>query len=163
MRYWLNGQWLLLLLIQWPLTAIAGVSASDEVQALIDRAEAPEGVVFEIVSGQSRYLDWALPEAARLSMRLREAFPGLDIAIVSHGTEQFALTRERLEHNAPLNSTLAGLNSSQIPVHVCGTYAERRGVAEEAFSDRVDVAAEGPAQINDYLKLGYVRIRITNN
>jgi len=99
MRNWLNGQWLLLLLIQLPLTAFAGGSASGEVQALIDRAEAPEGVVFEIVSAQSRYLDWALPEAARLSMRLRDAFPGLDIAIVSHGTEQFALTRERLEHN----------------------------------------------------------------
>jgi hypothetical protein len=32
-------------------------------------------------------------------------------------------------------------------------------VAAEDFSKLVDAVADGPAQINDYIKRGYVRIR----
>ena len=150
----------LILFILLPLTAIADSNYLDSVQAIIDSGEAPEGVVFEIVSRDKQYLDWALPETKRLSMQLRDSFPQLDIAIVTHGVEQFALTKNQLATNTGLNNTVKSLLDSDVQLHVCGTYAERKGVEAEEFSELVDVAAEGPAQINDYIKLGYLRIKI---
>ena len=52
--------------------------------------------------------------------------------------------------NATMRKYLMGL----------GALHREKGVEPEDFSERVDVAAEGPAQINDYVKLGYIRIRI---
>jgi len=150
----------MILVILLPLAANADSSYMSSVQTIIDNGEAPEGVVFEIVSGDKHYLDWALPEAKRVSSQLRDRFPTLDIAIVSHGSEQFDLTQKQLSDNAPLNNTVKSLIDNNIEVHVCGTHAERKGVDAEEFSKLVDVAAEGPAQINDYIKLGYVRIKI---
>jgi intracellular sulfur oxidation DsrE/DsrF family protein len=149
-----------MLLIQIPLTAYADSSYLASVQSIIDSGEAPEGVVFEIVSRDKNYLDWALPEAKRASSQLRDRFPKLDIAIVTHGSEQFALTQHQLVDNVPLNNTVKSLIDNDIQLYVCGTHAERKGVEAEEFSKLVDVAAEGPAQINDYIKLGYVRIKI---
>jgi intracellular sulfur oxidation DsrE/DsrF family protein len=150
----------LMLVIQFTPIAVAANNYLNSVQSIIDSGEAPEGVVFEIVSGNKHYLDWALPEAKRLSEQLRDKFHGLEIVVVTHGSEQFALTAERLAVNAPLNATLESLSENDIQVHVCGTHAERKGVEAEEFSKLVDVAAEAPAQINDYIKLGYLRIKI---
>ena len=43
-------------------------------------------------------------------------------------------------------------------VHVCGTHAGWFDVLPEDFPDYVDVAAAGPAQVNDYRALDYVLI-----
>jgi intracellular sulfur oxidation DsrE/DsrF family protein len=148
------------LLILLPLMAIADIDYLASVQSIIDSHEAPDGVVFEIVSKDRQYLDWALPEAKRLSAQLRDRFPRLEIAIVSHGSEQFALSEKQLAGNAALNATVKSLVDSDVQLHVCATHAERNGVSAEEFSQLVDVAAEGPAQINDYIKLGYLRIKL---
>ncbi len=150
----------LLLVLLLPAQAYSGYGHQDRVQALIDAGNAPDGVVFEIASGDSRFLDWALQEADRLTRQLRAKYPGLDVSIVSHGREQFALTRQRLADNAPLEQQLQGLVDADVPVHVCGTNAEWNGVDAEEFTALVDVAVTGPAQINDYVKLGYEKIRI---
>jgi intracellular sulfur oxidation DsrE/DsrF family protein len=163
MKRLVDALFVLILFSQLPLSAIAADSYLVSVQAIVDSTQAPEGVVFEIVSKDKQYLDWALPETEKLSRQLRTRFPALDIVIVTHGAEQFALTKTQLANNAPLNSTLTSLSNSNIEVHVCGTHAERKGVEAEDFSKLVDVAAEGPAQINDYIKLGYVRIRIVKS
>ena len=143
-----------------PVIVVASSNNIDQVQLLIDKGVAPEGVVFEIANKDKKFLDWALQEAEKSSKILLNKFPGLDIAVVTHGSEQFALTKQQLEHNTPLNDVLKSIVNSNIQVHVCGTHAERKGVEPEDFSELVDVAAEGPAQINDYVKLGYIRIRI---
>ena len=49
---------------------------------------------------------------------------------------------------------------SDIPVYVCGTYAGWRGLSDEDFPDYVNVAAAGPAQINDFVALGYSRVLV---
>jgi sulfur relay (sulfurtransferase) complex TusBCD TusD component (DsrE family) len=49
-----------------------------------------------------------------------------------------------------------------VPVHVCGTHAEWRGVTAEQFPEYVDVAAAGPAQINDYRALGYALVVVSD-
>ena len=149
-----------LVLITLCYSASASESYQTQVANMIAAGNAPEGVVFEIVNRDTQYLDWALPEVQRLARMLREKYPQLDIAVVSHGSEQFALMKNKLAGNAALTNSLKSLVDSDVPVHVCGTFAEWRGVAPEQFSELVNVAAAGPAQINDYRSLGYTRIRV---
>ena len=52
------------------------------------------------------------------------------------------------------------VKKDDVPIHVCGTYASWRDVTEEEFPDYVNVAAAGPATINDYINLGYILIKI---
>jgi len=151
---------LLLVLFQMAGNAHAGSTQQSRVQLIIDAEKAPEGVVFEIINKDKHYLDWALKEAEFLSQKLHKKYPQLDIAIVSHGSEQFALMSEKLNNNEPLHMLVKSLVESDINIHVCGTYAEHKGVDASEFSELVNVAAEGPAQISDYLKLGYIRITL---
>jgi len=161
MQHFIKHFFTILLFVHYSTNAIAANSNSSSVQKIISSGQAPEGVVFEIVSGNAQYLDWALPEAEKLSRQLRSKFPSLDIAIVTHGWEQFSLTKKQLSNNTPLKNSIKSLIKSDVQVHVCGTYAEYNGVNAEEFSELVDVAAAGPSQINDYIKLGYIKIKIS--
>ena len=149
------------------MTMTAGFVLADNVaiyqsqlESLLSAKEAPEGVVFEIIDRDKLFLNWALPEVEKQAKRLRQRFPDLDIVIVSHGQEMFALTSANQSKNPQLKTQLDLLKSQDIQVHVCGTYAGWRGLDESAFPDNVDVSAEGPAQINDYIKLGYEHIEV---
>ena len=117
-------------------------------------------MVFEVINRDVLFLNWALPEVEKQSRRLHDKFPDLDIVVVSHGREMFALTSRNQSENPELKAQVDMLASQQIPVYVCGTYAERRGLSNDDFPENIRVAAEGPAQINDYIKLGYVHIVI---
>ena len=142
---------------------MAGSKQQSQVQLIIDSNKAPEGVVFEIANRDKNYLDWALKEADILSQKLRDKYPQIEIAIVSHGSEQFSLMHNRLSKNISLNSVVKSLVESNVDIHVCGTYAEYKGVDASEFSELVNVAAEGPAQIEDYLKLGFIKIIMVKN
>jgi len=135
--------------------------ANEQIEEILSFKEAPAGVVFEIVTGESNSLEWALPETQNYIKELRARFPKLDIAIVTHGNEQFALQKSKQEKFNKVHSLTQQLTQKDnVPLHVCGTYAGWRGVSEEAFPDYVDVAAAGPATINDYIALGYTLIKI---
>ena len=155
--------YILMLCLQLSSGALAVSSYVEDIQLLLNSNQAPEGVVFEIVNRDKLYLDWALKETDDLSVRLRHKFPHLDIAIVSHGSEQFALKQSRLQSNESLHDIVKSLVKRDIDIHVCGTLAERKGVDIKEFSALVNVSAEGPAQINDYIMLGYIKIKITKN
>ena len=144
------------------LCAVAGlVMADPDVDRLLKADEAPVGVVFEIVEGEEDALRWALPEIARLSARLRARFPGLPIAVVTHGREQFGLLAE--EADGPLADIHGGaqrLRDEEIDLHVCGVHAGWDGYTPEDFPAYVDVSPSGPAQIRDYRNLGFVLIEL---
>ena len=154
---------ILLLIFASASTAQASENHRQQIAELIKSEQEPAGVVFEIVSGDKHYLDWAIPETQRLSTQLREKFPGLDIAVVSHGAEQFALRKESLQKNRGLKSKVQSLVSKDIELHVCGTLAEWRNVSDTEFSSLVDVAPTGPSQINNYISLGYQKIVVRKN
>lgn len=135
-----------------PLLAYAG--AREQVTELLAGDE-PPGVVFEIVTGQDDGLTWALPLARDLTARLRARFPALPVAVVTHGSEMFALQSSQAGRFAPVHELAGILGAEQVEVHVCGTFAEHRGVAPEAFPASIDVAAEGPAQTQGYRELGW--------
>jgi intracellular sulfur oxidation DsrE/DsrF family protein len=128
---------------------------------LLALPHAPDGVVIEIVTNDPAGLSWALPRAQEAVKQLHQRFARLPIAIVTHGREQFALTRKGLQKNRKTHELVQQLqHDDAVEVHVCGTYAEMNHVSPEDFPDYVDVAAEGPAQINDYRKLGFLLLTI---
>ena len=136
-------------------------NTSHKLEDILSLKQAPAGIIFEIVTGAENSLKWALPKTKRYIKKLRNRFPKLDIAIVTHGNEQFALTKTNDKKYKKIHSLTQQLvEEENIPLHVCATFAEMNNVAEEAFPDYVDVTAAGPATINDYISLGYLLIKI---
>lgn len=131
---------------------------------LLQNAQPPEGVVFEIVTDDEDALDWAIPRTRDYIQQLRGRFPDLPIAVVTHGREMFSLQKQNEYGSQDVHHQVKSLTDQQgVTLHVCGTYAGWKGLTEEDFPAYVDVTAAGPAQINDYVALGYVKIIITQN
>lgn len=139
----------------------ADSSHREQVKQLINKKEAPEGVVFEIVTKEKYFLNLALPEVAYLSKRLQSRFPELSIIVVSHGSEMFALTYANQKKNPELTEQLESLSGKNINVHVCGTLAEMRNVDHSKFPSNIEVAVSGPTEIEKYIDLGFVHIKIS--
>ena len=137
--------------------ALSGQASFDgDIKALLEQGSKPEGVVFEIVTGDQQALQSLMPRIGAAVKQLRHTWPRLDIVIVAHGDEQFALTRNNLKKYMQVHKQVQSLvKDADVNLHVCGAYADMHGVAPEAFPDYVNVSASGPAQINDYRTLGY--------
>lgn len=134
--------------------------ANDDVEALLEREEAPHGVVFEIVEADESALDELIPKVRESIARIRAIYPQTEFAIVSHGREEFALQTIYRDENADIHQQVQALVAEDVPVHVCETHAGWYGVTAEDFPDYVNVAPTGPGQISLYLELGYELIVI---
>jgi len=147
-----------LLLFPWLLTTMA-VASSLTLEQLLAKPTPPAGVVFEIVDRDPQALEFALPWVRQAAEKIEERFPGVPMALVTHGQEMFALQEKDRQRNAALHEQVQSLKRDRnIPVHVCETYAGWKGVAPEAFPSYIDVAPSGPAQINNYIALDYQRL-----
>jgi intracellular sulfur oxidation DsrE/DsrF family protein len=142
------------LLLWLAVTIFAPANAAD-IEELLARPEAPEGVVFEIVDADETSLRLRLPAVRSAIERIRERFPHTRFAVVSHGLEEFALQSRYREEHADIHDQVRRLAAGEVPVHVCETHAGWYGVAAEDFPDYVDVAPSGPVQISLYQELGY--------
>lgn len=132
-----------------------------QLEQVLSLKEEPAGIIFEIVTGSSNSLKWALPKAQKYIKKLRARFPNINIAIVTHGDEQFALqTKNNKEYKKVHTLTQQLVKESDVPIHVCGTYAGWKNVSQEEFPDYVNVTEAGPATINDYIALGYTLIKL---
>lgn len=131
------------------------IAAQNEIERILSLPKAPSGVVFEIVSGQEEALTWAIPEVQRHAERLRVRFPGLSIAVVTHGNEQFALSRKNHERYQAVHNSVRQIKQDGIDVQVCGTHASWRKLEPEDFPDYVGVVAAAPVAINNYREIGY--------
>lgn len=153
-RMWTTGIGLVLLMLASPAFA-----ASLTLEDLLARKTSPPGVVFEIVDRDPTALELALPWVKQAALRLKVRFPNVPMALVTHGQEMFALQTGKRASNPAIHSIAQSLSRDDgIQVHVCETYANRRGLATEDFPAYVDVAPEGPAQIRNYEALDYVRL-----
>jgi intracellular sulfur oxidation DsrE/DsrF family protein len=136
-------------------------NSEDDVANIVTLTQRPSGVVFEIASGDVNSLKWAIPKIKGYIARIREKFPDLDMAVVTHGKEQFSLQSDKKKQYQQVHSLVESLDKDEnIPVHVCGTYASWQGITPEDFPAYVDVAPEGPAQINNYKELGYILVKL---
>ncbi len=144
-------------LLLWLVALMVCNSAwSMDIETLLARKEAPAGIVFEIVSDEYGLLGRLLPSVKQDIKTLRERYPDLPIAVVTHGSEQFDLMIENRATEAEAHKLVEQLASKEnVEVHVCGTHAEWNGKTPEDFPDYVNVSAAGPAQINDYKAMGY--------
>jgi intracellular sulfur oxidation DsrE/DsrF family protein len=141
-----------------PLTASA-MDDQKEVNYILKMETPPFGVVFEVIEGDVDALKWAIPQVAKFAKQLREKFPDIAIAVVTHGKEQFGLVKTAEKENAKLQTEVKSLVQNQdIPVHVCGTHASWYGKGEKDFPDYVDVTPAGPTQIANYEDMGYEKI-----
>lgn len=131
-----------------------------KVTELLALDETPDGVVFELIGNEKEYLLEALNKVEDYKTQLQEKFPELDIAVVSHGSEQFNLTTKNQSKAGEAHSLVKKLVAEDVPVHICETHASWRGVVPEDFPDYITVSATGPAEINNYQELGYTLIVI---
>ncbi|MDH5631592.1 MAG: DsrE family protein [Gammaproteobacteria bacterium] len=149
-----------LAVLLFPLAAAAGFRA--ELEQLLG-GDRPDGVVFEIATGDAGALEWALPRTDEAIRKLRAKWPDLEIVIVSHGKEQFALTRDSVGKKEVKKQVLDLVSKDKVSVHVCGAFASMNNVSEDAFPDHINVSAHGPEQIKDYQSLGYRLIRLSKD
>ena len=152
---------LLLSIFAFPsIAAYANDEDQREVADLLAQGKAPDGVVFELIGNEDDYLLNALKKVQDYKEQLQNKFPELDIAVVSHGAEQFNLTKNNQSSAEEAHSYVQQLVASDVPVHVCETHASWRGVTPEDFPDYINVSPTGPAQIKQYQELGYTLVVI---
>lgn len=137
-----------------PLTH-AGAYSHPHIERIIAADEPPQGVVFELVFWDENTWTWAAPMISDLRAQLQNRFPGLDVAIVSHGGEQFQLTQSRVDEQPKAIAQLLSLADDGVDIHVCGTHSEWNDIPTSEYIDIVNVSPSGPAQVNDYIALGY--------
>lgn len=148
------------LLISVMLCQVSYAGLDRQIQSLLAGGQ-PDGIVFEIVTGNSNALDTSLPRVRQAVTSLRSKWPGLDIIIVSHGKEQFALTKDNSVRHRATQKQVRDLTSlDKVDFHVCGAYANMHNVSEEEFPEYINVSAHGPEQIRDYQALGYIVIQV---
>ena len=140
--------------------SLSVAQASDEVDALLLRSDAPPGIVFEIVEGDESALEELLPVVRSAIARVRARFPQTEFAVVSHGREEFALQTEYQGEYTQIHQQVQSLVAEDVPVHVCETHASWYGVSADDFPEYVDVAPTGPGQIQLYLEMDYELIVI---
>jgi intracellular sulfur oxidation DsrE/DsrF family protein len=142
-------------------TSAAFADNRKEIEEILIQESPPFGVVFEIVEGKGDALQWAIPAVKGYAKQLRQRFPAIGLAVVSHGNEQFGLMTTQQGKNAEVHDTVQSLSADDVPVHVCGTHASWKGKTEEDFPDYVDVAPSGPTQINNYEAMGYRIVKVS--
>jgi len=139
---------------------ISHATSQGEIDAIIAQQDAPFGVVFEIVEGKGTALEWAIPAINHYVQQLRQRYPDIGLAVVSHGSEQFGLMTSKQKNLPGVHKTVRSLVAIDVPVHVCGTHASWRGKDAKDFPDYVNVSPAGPTEINNYRDMGYVLVRV---
>lgn len=133
----------------------------EKINELLIQQPAPSGVVFEIASSDPNALRWAIPLIKQYTDELRQKIPGIEVAVVTHGREQFALQESNAKNYQEVHNSVKALtNDDNVPVHICETFASWKNVTAEEFPDYVNVSATGPQQVNDYIDLGYSLVKL---
>ncbi|MGB0722646.1 MAG: hypothetical protein ACPGU7_09645 [Gammaproteobacteria bacterium] len=153
--------WRIALLFLFAMQPLGALAQQSRIDTLLAAPEPPSGVVFDIIEGSGAALAPALDRVSTWAKALRTRFPALPMAIVSHGSEQFALMSENRDAFRGAHERVLALGSEDdIPVHVCAVHASWRERVPEDFPDYVDVADSGPAQIGRYQELDWEVVQV---
>lgn len=116
----------------------------------------PAGVIFTVLEYDEDALYWVLPRVEKYMQELRQRFPKLHIAMVSHGDEIIALSQKNKHKHKKTHKLLKKLVvHNNLIFHICGSMARMNELDPDDFPDYVDVVPYGPAQVEDYLSLGF--------
>lgn len=139
-------------------------STEDDVRELISNSSDVDGIVFEVLEFEARTWDWASDMIEKSSLLLKEYDSEIDIVVVSHGMDQFQLTKKAKILQEQSISLLENMvKNNTLSVSVCGAHSNMYGISEAAYISRVDVVDSGPATINDYRNLGYKILLLTRD
>jgi len=131
----------------------------DDINKILAMTDAPDGVVFELIGSEdSTYLPNALSKIENYKEQLKKKFPSIEIAVVSHGSEQFELTTNNAITEKKAHIIVKRITNDDVPVHICETHASWRGINAEDFPEYITVSAQGPIQIRQYQELGYLLV-----
>ena len=147
----------LLMLLAWP--ACAG-STDDRIEELLALQTAPAGVVFDVDEWDIDALKWGIPLIRDYVDRLRKRFPEIEIAVVSHGDEEFALLKRARDNYESVHQGVEALVDDQVPVHICAGHAIMNGYSESGFVDYVERVSSGVETIAKYQMRGFVHIPV---
>jgi intracellular sulfur oxidation DsrE/DsrF family protein len=131
--------------------------AEKQVNQILASKKPPTGVVFEIVMSKEG-LRKAIPRIKGYMTKLKARHPEIKIAVVSHGSEQFALTKKNQKKYKAVHKEVKSLVKLDVPVHICETHAGWRGVQAEDFPKYVTVSTTGPGEVRNYVEFGYTKI-----
>lgn len=158
---WMAWAALLCLLPAWTGGSDAELPERIELEWMLDSGgDALEGIVFDVREYDSDALNWLLPRLSTYLKIIHAARPGLPVALVSHGEEMALLTRAAADAHPGLHTRLRRLVQEGLTIHVCGTFAAERGLDPSDFPPYVDFVPYGPAQVEDYKRLGYGHISL---
>jgi len=139
----------------------AYASSAKTIDMLLANDTPPPGVVFDIDEWDNEALRWAIPLVRGYVDRLRARFPDLEIAVVSHGDEEFALMKYAEPDFKKVQQEVEALVADQVPVHVCAGHAVMSGYSENGFVDYVDKVSAGVVTVAEYRQRGYVHVPVT--
>jgi len=135
-------------------------STDEEVKAIVDAEKPPVGVVFDVDEWDNEALTWAVPAIEQYVQQLHARFPGLKIAIVSHGDEEFALMRRARNRFSGVHTKVKSLVDNDVQFYVCAGHALMNGQSERDFVEFVKPVPAGVVKVADYRRQGYVYIRV---
>ncbi|MDR9497599.1 MAG: DsrE family protein [Hydrogenovibrio sp.] len=160
-------KWLVLMLVcslpmlPWGAYAESLPDPHPQVAQLIAGDRAPFGVVFDIETLDAQALPGLADYVSRQIGHLQAQYPDADIAVISHGAEEQALSKQAANDASELHDTFSRLVEDQgVSMHVCGAVAGLKGLEASDFPEFVTFSPSGMAQLNDYKALGYDVITI---
>jgi len=139
------------------------VTASDkqEVDRILALEKAPVGVVFELIGRENgKYLPEGLKKIEAYKIQLKRAFPDIKVAVVTHGAEQFELTKDNAIKQSKTHDIVKRITAEDVPVHVCSTHASWRGKTENDFPGYVLASSGAGSQMQEYQDQGYTLVTI---
>lgn len=126
-----------------------------EIKDLV-RMKRPAGVAFHVMDHDTEAYEWVLPRLDKYIEIIRDKWPGLPMAVVSHGDEIFSLTKANEAKYSEFHRRIRDLvQKDRINFQVCGAFAALSGVDESEFADFIEVVPSAPTQISDYRFMGY--------
>ncbi len=147
--------WLLILMAY---SAQAG--KPETVDEILQLEKMPEGVVFRMDGWDYDALQWAVPVIQKDVKRLRQRFPDIKLAMVTHGEEEFALMKRAIRTYPDVHKGVKKLVADDVKVHVCTGHALMNGQSEKGFVDFVDPVPAGADKVAQYMRQGYIYIMV---
>ena len=140
------------------LSALA--QSSEIVDQLLASDTPPPGVVFDVDEWDLDALHWAIPQIRDYVDRLRARFPGIEMVVVSHGDEEFALIKSAKKDHASVHRQVKALVADQVSVQVCAGHAIMNGYSENSFVDFVEPVPEGVGALAKFQLRGFVYVPV---
>jgi len=140
---------------------IAAANDKQAVDEILALEKAPVGVLFELIGRENgQYLPDGLKKVEAYKAQLEKKFSDIKVAVVTHGAEQFELTKENAVEQSKTHNIVQRISAQDVPVHVCSTHASWRGKTEVDFPDYVLASSGAGSQMQEYQDQGYIRVKI---